>query len=79
MILVEESECTRVYKCPYYVVKAHPRSCFFCRHLTDIFWDYTNGPYMFFCELHHMEKETDEDPIDIGLHGNCPDFLESEE
>lgn len=25
--------------------------CLFCKHCTDIFWDYTNGPYMCICEL----------------------------
>ena len=27
------------------------RSCLFCKHCTDLFWDYTHGPYMFYCEL----------------------------
>lgn len=27
---------------------AHKNSCLFCKHCTDIFYDYTNGPYMFF-------------------------------
>lgn len=29
--------------------------CIFCKHCTGIIYDYTNGPYMFFCEL---EKES---------------------
>lgn len=24
--------------------------CLFCKHCTDIFWDATNGPYMFVCD-----------------------------
>ena len=24
--------------------------CVFCKHCTDLFWDYTNGPYMFTCD-----------------------------
>ena len=27
------------------------RDCVFCKHCTDIFWDYTNLIYMIFCEL----------------------------
>ena len=26
------------------------KSCLICKHCTDIFWDYTHGPYMLFCE-----------------------------
>lgn len=54
------------YKCEYYSVMAHERSCFFCRKCTDIWWDYTNGPYMFFCE--------DFKDIDTGLNGECDNF-----
>lgn len=78
-ILLDKSELTRIYKGPGYTVKAHPKSCFFCQHLTDIWWDYTNGPYMFMCEKRQMTEDSDEDPIEIGMHGNCPDFMESEE
>ena len=42
----------KVYRCDngkYYT--GPPKSCLFCRHCIDIFWDYTNGPYLFFCEL----------------------------
>ena len=31
------------------VVKAPEKSCFFCRHMSDIFYDYSNGPYMALC------------------------------
>ena len=39
-------ECAngRVYLLP----KNH---CGFCKHCYDILYDYTNGPYMFFCDL----------------------------
>ena len=26
------------------------KCCLICKHCTDIFWDYTHGPYMLFCE-----------------------------
>lgn len=28
------------------------KHCVFCKHCTDIYWDFTNGPYMCFCELY---------------------------
>ena len=59
------------YTCEYYKVMAHERSCFFCRKCTDIWWDYTNGPYMFFC--------TDGKDIDTGLNGECEGFEGEEE
>ena len=32
--------------------------CLFCRHCSDVYWDYTNGPYMFFCELKKEDWKT---------------------
>ena len=26
------------------------KNCLICKHCTDIFWDYTHGPYMVYCE-----------------------------
>ena len=34
------------------------RHCAFCKYCTDIFFDYTHGPYMFFCNLGHDDFET---------------------
>jgi hypothetical protein len=39
----------------YMLPKAH---CAFCKHCTDLFYDYTNGPYMFICELGHVDYKT---------------------
>lgn len=30
------------------------RDCIFCTHCNTI-WDYSNGPYMFFCDLNRPE------------------------
>lgn len=57
-----------IYKCEYYEVLAPVDSCYFCKHLTDIFWDYTNGPYAFACE-----KGLDIVP---GVKGYCNSFEE---
>lgn len=70
-------ELTRVYKSENFTIRARPNSCFFCDHLTDIFWDYTNGPYMFICENKKMADGNDEDPIEKGMLGLCEDFAES--
>lgn len=59
----------RVYECEFYRLTADERSCFFCDHCTDIFWD-TKGPYMFFCEV-----DTD---VEVGLRGECAEFSEDE-
>ena len=62
------SEEMRLYECEYYRVLAPDRSCLFCDHCTDVFWDYTNGPYMFFCD---RGEDTDD-----GARGNCKSFEE---
>lgn len=53
----------RLFKCDNgktYV--AYYGGCLACEHCTDIFWDYTNGPYAFVCELN---KECKELPCDF--------------
>lgn len=31
-------------------IKVHDdNDCLFCKHCEDVFWDYTNGPYMMIC------------------------------
>lgn len=32
--------------------------CVFCKHCTDIYFDFTHGPYMCFCEKLHEDFET---------------------
>lgn len=39
----ELTETGDVYKFP-------TTHCVFCKHCKDLFWDYTNGPYMFMCD-----------------------------
>lgn len=58
----------RVYECEFYKVLAPARSCLFCEHCTDVFYDFMNGPYMFFCEV---DSDTNE-----GAAGNCEDWSE---
>ena len=63
---------TERYECDDYACMAHPNGCFFCEHLTDVFWDYTCGPYMFFCE------QGEEDMTPKGLLGQCQHFKKEE-
>ena len=75
-------EFTRRYQGTGYSVMARPNSCFFCQHLTDIFYD-GHGPYAFICEkLYSMSPEDesdDENIITLGMLGKCPDFIDDEE
>ena len=38
------------YRCDHYRCFAPEKHCLFCANCTGVFWDYTNGPYMFICE-----------------------------
>ena len=67
--MIPEHEPWRIFRGPGYTVKAHPRSCFFCQHLTDIFYD-SQGPYGFVCN-----RKMEED-IETGMMGECPGFEE---
>ena len=58
-----------------YSVVAHKRSCFFCNHLTDIWFDYANGPYMFHCGC--CDRSNDPGPEEI-IHGECQYFKDAE-
>lgn len=54
-------------KCKY------DKLCVFCEHCTDVFWDYTNGPYMLFCDLDRAEVE------EHNVKQSCPEFKDIEE
>ena len=66
---MDKSECTRKWTSEGgKTVFAHSKACLFCDHCTDIFWDYTNGPYMICCEL-ELDSQN-------GFRGECPSFKE---
>ena len=64
----------RLFECGPYKLWVPKHCCFFCQHLTDALWDYTNGPYFVACEC-------DPDPaaIERGMKGECPSFKEEDE
>lgn len=55
-----------LYKCP-------ENSCVFCIHCTDIFYDYSHGPYMAFCDLDKDESS------EYNYFENCKHFEEDPE
>ena len=43
---------TRLYECKNGMVYEFAnKHCVFCKHCTDILYDYSNGPYCFLCDL----------------------------
>lgn len=76
--MIDSNELPPDYKIyeiePGFKVGAHKRSCLFCRHCRDLWWDYTNGPYMFLCDFDDVEPEgTGHDPH-RSFVGECPAF-----
>jgi hypothetical protein len=65
MLDMKDSEM-KVFEGECYTVKAHERSCFFCKHCTDIFYDYTHGPYLLFCDI--------DCDIESAFKGQCDKF-----
>lgn len=49
--------------------KVPDNACVLCEHCTDIFWDYTNGPYGIVCEICG----------DPGELGGCERFKEAKD
>ena len=46
------------------------KCCLFCKHCSDVYWDYTNGPYMMICAADHEET--------LGYHAKCEYFEEGD-
>ena len=65
------------YKCKYYEVDVPANHCLFCKHCTDVFWDYTNGPYAFGCDLTSNGDGIMEASFEPPK--NCENFEEDEE
>ena len=49
---MKEKPIMRTFKCANgFTYEIPDNFCVFCEHCTDIFYDYTNGPYMFICDI----------------------------
>ena len=59
---------------PFFTIWAPEKSCLFCRKCDDIIWDYTNGPYCFFCE---EDVEWKKELTERGAIGECEYFDEN--
>lgn len=57
---------------------AHKYSCLFCKHCSDIFWDYTNGIYAIICDINWGNAESMDYHIHLSFDGKCKSFLERE-
>lgn len=55
-----------------HMVGCKPDSCLFCKHCTDVFWDYTHGPYAIICDLQLFEERIDN-------NNKCSKFEEEED
>ena len=59
---------------------AHKHSCLFCKHCSDIYWDYTNGIYAINCNKYWNNEESMIEHIKLSFCcGKCEFFEESEE
>lgn len=50
--------------------------CIFCKHCTDFFWDFTNGPYMFLCSL---DQDTEKAHKDLANGNICAHYEQDDE
>lgn len=57
---------------------AHKHSCLFCKHCSDIFWDYINGIYGIICNINWNDAESMSENIDLSFYGKCKSFAENE-
>lgn len=53
------------------------KSCVFCDHCTDIYYDYLYGPYMFVCKLDEGKDLDDDFQTEKGAIGECEYFVDS--
>ena len=63
----------KLYKCDNgRLYKLPEKCCIYCKHCSDILYDYSHGPYMMFCDC----KEPAED---ANTSGSCNEFIEDME
>jgi hypothetical protein len=69
----------RDFQCQYGFIKGYKyhlpyTACVFCKHCTDIFWDFSGGIYGLICE-----KNMDIRQIKGNITGECKHFIEEKE
>lgn len=70
-VLIQRLYCLE----PGFSVWCPDKSCAFCKYCNDLFYDYTNGPYMFLCD---EDRDGELDLTDVGCIGKCDRFAEDE-
>lgn len=70
-----KEELSRPFECEDgNIYMAHPKSCFFCDHCIDIFYD-SNGPYGFVCDINEGSGDKAYNKVfNFGIRGKCTDF-----
>lgn len=61
----------KTYECGLFKYNLPDHACVFCKHCTDVFYDYSNGIYMLICDK--------KDDVDGNLLDKCTDFEENDE
>lgn len=57
---------TKNFHCENGAIYSAPEKCgLFCKHCTDIVYDYTHGPYMLMCESHDTDEACWEGECDL--------------
>lgn len=59
----------KTYNCGLFKYTLPDHACVFCKHCTDVFYDYSGGIYMLICD-----KEND---VDGNISGKCREFEEN--
>lgn len=57
---MEKSKQDYIFECEngkVYGIPKDTKCCLICKHCKDIWYDYTNGPYMWFCSLNEDTNE----------------------
>ena len=70
------------YECGPFKYNLPGHACVFCKHCSDVFWDYSHGIYGLFCDkdnlAHASLNGTLTGHINNGnLSGKCTDFEEN--
>lgn len=68
---VKNVEAPKTFEGDGYELIANEHSCAFCSHCSDIFYDFTNGPYWFYCDIKNNFCADEIEPI---LQKGCPDY-----
>lgn len=71
-----EKDNLKPFECENGLVYSIPSNhCAFCKHCSDLFWDYSSGPYMFICDLNCEDFEKCGNFSDSGYAFDEQDYI----